>query len=226
MSIAIILARGGSKGIPRKNTIDLDGKPLILWSIEQALSSKVISVVYVSSDDDEILKLSENSGAVPIKRGAALSTDTATSEAGWLDVLGQTEPEQSENAVFFALQATSPIREPSDFDLAYKQFCESELDSLFSAEVIRDHYIWKKTNHVLYPDNFRYENRGMRQDMQPKYLENGSFYILNLKKFKIEKKRHFGKVGVYEMQKYKSIQIDQPDDVKIAKALMRYWQYE
>lgn len=220
-TFAVILARGGSKGIPKKNIIEILGKPLIKWSIEQALNSSVIEDVYVSSDDSEILECAEESGAIALIRPADLSCDQSTSEAGWLDVLSRLHPRHIGNEFFFALQATSPVRDAFDFDLAHKIFVEDGLDSLFSAENIRDHYIWELSADEIVPSNFKYSERGMRQSLKEKFLENGSFYILNKNKFVQNKIRQFGKLGVYEMPKHKSIQIDQIEDVMIADALMK-----
>lgn len=219
-TFAVILARGGSKGIPKKNIMEISGKPLVRWSIEQALNSSVIEDVYVSSDDFEILKCAEESGAIALTRPEELSSDQSSSEAGWLDALSRIHPRHSGNESFFALQATSPIRDSFDFDLAHKIFVEDELDSLFSAEKIRDHYIWELAGDETVPSNFKYSERGMRQNLKAKFLENGSFYILNKRKFLKNKIRQFGKLGVYEMPKYKSIQIDQMEDAMIAEALM------
>ena len=116
-TFAVILARGGSKGIPKKNIMKILGKPLIKWSIEQALNSSVIEDVYVSSDDSEILECAEESGAIALTRPAELSGDQSTSEAGWLDVLSRLHPRHLGNEFFFALQATSPVRDAFDFDL-------------------------------------------------------------------------------------------------------------
>jgi len=219
-TFAVILARGGSKGIPKKNIMDILGKPLIKWSIEQALKSSVIEDVYVSSDDFEILKCAEESGAVALTRPSELSGDESTSEAGWLDVLSRLHPRHLDNEFFFALQATSPVRDAFDFDLAHKIFVEDGLDSLFSAEKVRDHYIWELSVDEIIPSNFKYSERGTRQSLKEKFLENGSFYILNKNKFLKNKIRQFGKLGVYEMPKHKSIQIDQIEDAMIAEAIM------
>lgn len=219
MTYALILARGGSKGIPNKNLSMVNGKPLLQWSIEAALSSQFIEKVLVSSDDDKILEFAKRCGANPIHRPASLATGTATSESGWLHALSQQTPTSLPN-LFFALQATSPFRSATDLDTAYNMFLNDKYDSLFSAELIKDHYIWRKRNGELAPDNFEYEKRGMRQELEDKYLENGSFYILNTKEFIKNKKRHFGRIGVYEMPKHQSFQIDEPYDLRIATSLM------
>ena len=218
-SFAVILARGGSLGIPRKNLTIVAGMPLLYWSIKAAIDSEVVKRVYVSSDDDEILDFATSKLAIPIKRPPSLSGGDATSESGWAHALSSIE-EAEHTKYFFALQPTSPIRDGKDFDLAYSS-CESNFcDSMFSAEVIRDHYIWSSMRQGLAPDNFVYKERAMRQSLADKYLENGSFYLLNIRQFLASGVRHFGKIGVYPMPRYKSVQIDNPEDVLITEALM------
>ena len=195
------------------------GMPLLYWSIKAAYRSRVIERVYVSSDDDEILNYASSKSAIPIKRPTKLSGGQATSESGWTHALSLIE-EADETKYFFALQPTSPFRSGKDFDEAYA-ICESNsYDCVFSAELIRDHYIWSYNNTRLSPDNFVYQERAMRQNLEEKYLENGSFYLLNIKQFLSTGVRHFGNIGVYPMPKSKSSQIDTPEDVLITEALM------
>ena len=106
---AIILARSGSKGIPKKNIIEFCGKPLIAWTIEQCLSSKYISNIWVSSDSDEILKVASKYGAKTIKRPDILSGDFATSESAWLHSIEFIEKDNYVDIVV-APQITSPLR--------------------------------------------------------------------------------------------------------------------
>ncbi len=109
-SIAIIPARGGSKGIPGKNTIDFCGKPLVAWSILQALDAGMVQQVYVSSDDDLILDISEAYGASQIRRPAELAGDASASEEALLhalDFISRSGSPEPEYIVF--LQATSPL---------------------------------------------------------------------------------------------------------------------
>jgi len=221
-AVAIIPARGGSKGIPLKNLIKFCDKPLLAWSIEQALSSKKIDSVWVSSDNDEILKISENFGAKAILRPAEISTDTASSESAWLHGLNYLESLNIDVSEIIGLQATSPLRKADDIDNALSKFYENNLDSIFSVVEIEDFFMWRK-NNLMKPEsiNYDYKKRLPRQRIERKYLENGSFYIFNASKFKNAKNRINGKIGMYTMEKFQMFQIDNPEDVSLCEIIMK-----
>lgn len=124
----IIPARGGSKRIPRKNIAEFCGKPLIAWSIECAKASQYIKRVYVSSEDEEILKISTKYGAIAIKRPQELAMDLTSTEDTLVHALNHMD---SPDVVVF-LQATSPVREAVDIDDAITQFLAMGVNSLFS----------------------------------------------------------------------------------------------
>ena len=143
--IAIIPARGGSKGIPGKNIMDFCGKPLLAWSILQAKAAKTVKQVYVSSDDRTILDVAVSFGALPIIRPAEFATDTATSEQVLHHAIGEIEQTTNKaiDLVVF-LQATSPLRTPEDIDSAVNTLCDEEADSLFSMAVLDDFCVWMR----------------------------------------------------------------------------------
>ena len=107
-SVAIILARGGSKGIPNKNIVEFCGKPLLAWTVEHCLDGGV-DLVYVSSDADKILDVGEKYGARSIKRPEEISGDEATSESGWLHALEVIENINGKMDWILAPQVTSPL---------------------------------------------------------------------------------------------------------------------
>jgi len=218
-TIAVIPARSGSKGIPSKNLVNFCGKPLLEWTIEQALSVNEIDSVWVSSDGDEILEVARKCGAKTIKRPDFISGDEATSESAWLHSLDYLEQHERVDLIV-ALQATSPIRHGSDIANAITQFRNEKLDTLFSAVEIEDYFIWKNENCILESINYDYKTRKRRQEIEKKYLENGSFYIFRAESFKEFKNRLHGKIGIYLMEKYKMFQIDSIEDVKLNEAIM------
>lgn len=217
----IILARGGSKGIPNKNLVDFCGQPLLAWSILQALQANAVDQVYVSSDSDEILSIAADYGAIAVKRPDELSTDLSSSESALLHALeyiSGTYPRTNlENIIF--LQATSPLRVSKDIDNALNVFAKEKADSLFSDSILDDLCIWVEKGNKLVGKTFDPENRGRRQDRQPMFLENGSIYIFKSSLLRQTKNRLGGKICRYTMPYWKSHEIDTVDDLELCKYL-------
>ena len=137
--VAVIPARGGSKGIASKNLVDFCGKPLVAWTIEQALAARQIDSVWVSSDDPGILEVATRAGAHALKRPAEISGDTATSESCWRHAIDAIDADgEAPIDVLVAPQCTSPVRKAEDFDAAIALFERGGYDSLFSATSIPD----------------------------------------------------------------------------------------
>ena len=218
---AIILARGGSKGIPNKNIIDFCGKPLIAWTIEQCLSSKHISEVWVSSDSQKILEVVKEYGAKTIKRPDDISGDFATSESAWLHAIEFIERDGDIDFVL-APQITSPLREAQDIDNAIELFQSEKYDSMFSSSIAEDLFFWKEDKrHELQSVNYDYLNRQRRQDIQEQIIENGSFYIFKSEIIKKYNNRFGGKIGHSKMESWKMFEIDNLEDIRMCGALMR-----
>ena len=221
-TVAIVLARGGSKGIPNKNIIDFCGKPLIAWTIDCCLEAGVNSV-WVSSDSEDILKISSEFGAGVIKRPVEISGDFATSESAWLHALDYLETiEKVHIDWILAPQVTSPLRQYSDIKKAIALAGENKYDSIFSSSVVEDLFFWQKNEHGNYDSvNYDWRNRMRRQDLSPQYIENGSFYMFQpdvLRKFN----NRFGqKIGIVEMDFWKLFEIDSYEDLRMCAALMR-----
>ena len=150
--VAIIPARGGSKGIFRKNIVNFSGEPLVSWTIQQVKRSKYVDSVYVSSDDDEILNISREYGASIIKRPKNISGDFATSESS----IGHFLQQVDDVDIVLFLQATSPLRETKDIDKAVEKFIEGNYDSMFSATELQDFFIWTIKNDQLKSYNYEY----------------------------------------------------------------------
>lgn len=219
---AVIPARGGSKGIRRKNLADFCGKPLVLWTIEQALAAARIDSVWVSSDDAAILDLAAAAGAGTIARPAEISDDSATSESCWVHALDTIEADGATIDILVAPQCTSPVREPADFDAAIELFERDGYDSLFSATPVPDFNIWRPDHEArLQSYTYDYRNRGRRQDKGAQYLENGSFWVLKPAVLRRHDNRLGGRIGVYPMAFWKSFQVDEPGDLRFCAALMR-----
>ena len=124
-----------------------------------------------------------------------------------------------------ALQATSPIREPDDIENALATFDRDHLDSLLSVCEVEDYFNWRIGTNGPEPINYDYRNRRMRQQIEKRYLENGSFYVLIPSLLREQNNRLGGKIGFHVMERHKMFQIDRPEDVKLCAAIMRSYGY-
>jgi len=219
-SVAIILARGGSKGIPNKNIVEFCGKPLLAWTIEHCISGGVDSV-YVSSDSDKILAIGEKHGARSIKRPSEISGDEATSESGWLHALEVIENANEEIDWILAPQVTSPLRTSDDICKGLDMAASGEYDSLFSCSIAEDLFFWEKRAGSLESVNYDWHDRKRRQDIPKQYIENGSFYLFRPEVLRQYNNRFGKKIGVIEMEFWKMFEIDSLEDQKMCSALMK-----
>ncbi len=220
--LALIPARGGSKGIPKKNIQSLNGKPLLTYAIEAARATPSINRVVVSIDDPEIGAVAEQHGAEVVWRPAEISGDHATSESALLhalDHLRQTEGYQPELLVF--LQCTSPLTLPEDIQGTIQTLLNENADSALA--VIPFHYfLWK-------PDaagdaigiNHDKHHRPLRQDREPQYLESGAVYVMHTQGFLQARPRFFGRTAMYVMRPERYLEIDEPVDLLVAEVLLR-----
>ena len=220
-ALAIIPARGGSKGLPRKNVLDLDGRPLIAHTLEQARFAHAIERVVVSTDDPEIREVSRGCGAEVIDRPAELATDEASSESALihvLDVLEETEGYRPELVVF--LQCTSPIRRRDDIDRAVEQLRRSGADSLLSAVPFHG-FTWHRGAAGAEALNYDYRQRPRRQESQGRYLENGSIYVFKTWILRQTGHRLGGRISLYAMDKASGIDIDTAEDLELCRAVLQ-----
>jgi len=216
--ITIIPARGGSKEIPKKNILDILGKPLLAWSVEQSLQTTKVESTYVSSDCDEILSVASNFGAKTISRPAEHASDTASSESAVIHAINSIE--EDFDAVLF-MQATSPLRLRDDLKNAIIQFEQNSYDSMFSGGILEDFLIWEKNDENFSSFNYDYKKRGIRQNRVPQYVENGSFYISKKHIYLNEKNRLGGRIGCYEMQAWQHHEIDSYEDIEINEYFLK-----
>jgi CMP-N,N'-diacetyllegionaminic acid synthase len=221
--VAVIPARGGSKGIPRKNLIDFCGKPLLVWSIQQAKGSRHVREVFVSSDDAGILAVAAKAGAGTIVRPKNISGDKASSEAALLHALKEIEQRQGKPVdLLVFLQATSPLRTSADIDGAVAALIAQKADSLFSASRLEDFCLWQKKGAGFDSVTFDYRNRGRRQDREPLFLENGSIYVFKPAILARFGNRLGGKIATYLMPFWQSQEIDEPGDLELCRYYMTH----
>lgn len=221
--LAIIPARGGSKGVPRKNIRLIGGKPLIAHSIEQALQARQVNRTIVSTDDAEIADVARKYGAEVVIRPPELATDTASAEPALLHVMSfleQTEGYTPSLIVF--LQPTAPLRQPDDIDNAINQLSKDNADSLLSLTETRE-FMWEKTEKGFTSLTFDYKDRKRRQELEPIYYENGSIYVFKPEIIKKYQCRLGGKISVYLMEPWQRVDIDDYDSLEWCEQL--YWKY-
>ena len=206
---SVLLARGGSKGIPRKNIIDLNGVPLIYHTIKASMESNV-SETWVSTDDDEIEDVCRSLGCKTIKRPSEISDDKASSESALLHFADNVDFD-----VLVFIQPTSPLLLSGDINKGLAMI--PEYDSVFSA--YKQHWIpyWKQD---VTPDGWFPEKRPRRQEVEERFVENGSFYITQKNLLLSNRTRCSGKIGIPEMPFYRSFQIDTYEDLEFMRKII------
>jgi len=222
-SIAIIPARGGSKGIPKKNLRKLQGKPLIAHTIEQAFSCKYLDEVIVSTDDPEISDISKEYGAeIPFLRPKKLAEDDSSTIDVVMHSIDFLETNEYYPKTLVLLQPTSPLRTVEDIENALKLYIKHDVDSVVSVSEFDHSPYWsmKIENDYLKPNFGEKFLKMRRQDLPQLYMPNGSIYISSpedLRKFN----GFFGdKIIPYIMPKERSVDIDTMLDFKLAELLL------
>lgn len=225
-AIAIIPARSGSKGLKDKNIKELNGKPMMAYTIEAANSCGIFDCVHVSTDSEKYANIARKYGAdVPFLRSQEMSSDTADSWDAVLEVLNRYKGLGKEFDMVTLLQPTSPIRTGENIKNAFEIFIAKDANAVISV-CESDHPIeWYRP---LLNDNdmsafaTSEEKSGRRQDADTYYRMNGSIYMLKTTYLK-ENPRNIirNKVYAYIMDKYSSIDIDTQFDFDIAEAIIK-----
>ncbi len=219
--LAIIPARGGSKRLPRKNILDLAGKPLIAWTIEAAIKSNLIDKVIVTSDDDEILSISKKYGSEIIKRPEYLASDIATS----FDAIKHTIENTEKYDYIVLLQPTSPLRTEKHIIEAIALLEEKNANAVVSVCKMDHSPLWSNTlpENLSMTSFLRDEVLNKRsQDLEEYYRLNGAIYICKTEKL-LEEKSFFLKDNIFAfmMERKSSIDIDEEIDFKVAEILKK-----
>ena len=220
--LAIIPARGGSKRLPRKNVLELCGKPLIAWSIEAGLKSKYIDKLIVTSDDEDILSISEKYGSDIIKRPEELSNDTATT----FDALKHTIDNLEKYDYIVLLQPTSPLRNEKYLDEAIELLEQKNADAVISVCEMDHSPLWSNTlpKDGSMKSFLKEEVLNKRsQDLDKYFRLNGAIYICKMDKF-LNNKGFFLKENIYAylMSKENSTDIDDEFDFLMTEYIMKY----
>jgi len=222
-ALAIIPARGKSKGIPRKNIRDLEGKPLIAHTIEAAQKSESFDRIIVSTDDDEIKEISEGFGAEVIRRPPELGEDKSPTIDSIFHVLDALEKDGYRPDDVMLLQPTSPLRTITDIVNAIRLYRDSDCDSLISVcEMIHPPY-WalRIEGRFLIPIFLKKKQLSRRQDLPKSYLPNGAIFISSTTILKKSRGFYSERIIPYIMPSERSLDLDTEMDFEIAKYYLR-----
>lgn len=228
--LAVIPARGGSKGIPGKNIRLLGGKPLLAWSLEAARAANSVQEVIVSTEDAQIAKVAAALGAEPpFLRPAALAADQTPT----LPVVQHLLDEFKRSGKIFdavcLLQPTSPFRMPGFVETAIQKFLNSGADSLISVRKVPDefnpHWIFEEGESGFLKLATGEETIiTRRQDLPPAYQRDGSVYLTRTDVILEEKSLYGKKIAWLENQSPLHVNLDLPPDWEEAERLLPAWQ--
>ena len=227
-AIAVIPARGGSKGVPRKNLYLLLGKPLLAYTIEAALASKCLTDVVVSTEDLEIATVAKKCGAqVPFMRPAELASDTALSRPVVEHAVSEMEKLRLQTYdVVVMLQPTTPLRSPEDIDAGLNLIKETEADSVISVVNVGGYHPFRMKRIIA--DNILinfidqgYEDMRPRQVLPPVYIRSGALYIVR-RAVLMEQHSFVGTdCRAYIMPEERAVNIDTRFDLLLAEQLLK-----
>lgn len=227
--LAVTLARGGSKSIKKKNIYNINGKPLLYYTIKQALKSKLITRYLVSTDDKEIQKIAIKYGAeCPFLRPKKLAGDKASAADADIHALKWAEKNEGIKYDFFIeLMATNPLKTNIDIDNVLKKLIKTGADSVIGVVKLEDHHplrIKKIVNGRIanFKKNLKEIPEGERQDLRPlAYIRNGSIYA-SRRNLLIKGKRYGTKNSLpYIMNENNSVNIDTKRDLMLASILIK-----
>lgn len=215
--LAVIPARGGSKGIPKKNIRLMYGKPLISYSINNAKNSHYITDVFVTTDSDEIAEVAGEYGAEVIKRDESLSSDLVTLDPVIYHAKNCAEKIKNKKYdVVVTLQPTSPLLKVATLDNAIEYFIKGNFDTVISV-INKPHLSWGKKENKIVP---LYKERKNRQELPPQYFETGAFLIAKYDAVK-NNTRIGENVSVFEVPEEESIDIDDKNDWLLTENIMK-----
>ena len=218
--LGVIVARGGSTGLPRKNVLPLGGQPLIAWSVAAAAAARRLDRCIVSTDDWEIAEAARAAGGeVPFIRPGNLATDTASVMDALfhaLDAVGGTY----DHVVL--LQATSPLRTGADIDACITRYLASGAPACVSMTALAKHPAWMfelTDGGRLQPILGDLVVSSRRQDLPAAYAPNGAVYIAGVEWLRITRSFYSPETLAYIMPPERSVDIDTAFDLRIAEAL-------
>ena len=218
--IAIVPARGGSKGVPGKNLRRVGGRSLVERAVDACRAARLVEAVYVSTDDAEIAARAEAAGGKVIMRPVELSGDTASSESALLHALDQLSLVGDEPEVLVFVQCTSPFIASDDLDRGVEMIIHDYADSVFSAVPSYD-FLWRADDGfgLVTGQNHNPAVRQRRQERAPHFRETGAFYVMSAAGFKAARHRFFGRTAVVQVPELTAVDVDHLHDLTLAGAL-------
>ncbi len=217
--LAVIPARGGSKGVPAKNLAPVAGVPLVGRAVHACLGARSVTHVVVSTDDPAIAAAARTAGAEAVHRPAAIAGDTATSEAAVLHALDAFEATHGRAAdVVLLVQCTSPFLTPAEIAETADRVLTGAADTAFTAAPSHG-FLWRETAEGAEGVNHDKAHRPRRQDREPEYLETGAVYAMAAPGFRAHRHRFFGRTALVATDPARVLEIDDPHDLARAKAL-------
>ncbi len=216
--VAVIPARGGSKGVPGKNLRRVGGVSLIARAVRSARDAVTVTEVCVSTDDDAIAAEAAAAGATVIDRPAEIAGDTATSESALLHALEVLAADAVPVEVLVFVQCTSPFVAAADLDAAVDLVLTDQADTVFSA-VDNHAFLWRPEGDRVVGVNHDAAHRQRRQDRAPEFRETGAFYAFRAERFATVGHRFFDRTAVVAVPELTAMEIDSEADLAVAAAL-------
>ncbi len=220
-ALAIIPARGGSKGIKLKNIRQLAGRPLVAHAIGACLASGLIVRTIVSTDNDEIASVARRWGAEVVMRPGHLSGDREPSESAVCHVLDQLEANgEPLPEITCLIQCTSPLTTAEDIDATIEKLQNCKADVAFTVTPSHS-FLWSRQKDGTFcPINHDHRHRPMRQEITTQFRETGAVYAMRTAKFRQHRHRFFGRMVAHVVPESRSVDIDTPLDLQVAATLL------
>jgi CMP-N-acetylneuraminic acid synthetase len=222
--IAIIPARGGSKGIPHKNLESVSGQTLVARAIQAAIKCPSITRIVVTSDDQSILDEANRFEIEVVRRPKAISTDDSPIESAIMHALAESEAVAPLPKILVLLQPTSPLRDPVRLESAIRFFAQSgEYGAIFGVTPVEHHpsKMLIRIGSIVEPFTSVDELSIPRQQLPNVVRQSGSIYIADIKRFRTERSLFLPPVGWLEVDEFEAIDIDQPADLTRARETAR-----
>jgi N-acylneuraminate cytidylyltransferase len=217
----IVPARGGSKGIPRKNLRQVGGESLVARAVRAARQATTVERVFVSTDDPEIAAVAEMAGAEVVIRPDDLADDSATSESALLHALDAIERRGvPEPATVVMVQCTSPLTTGAEIDGTVAALEAEAADCAFTAS--RSHaFLWQHSSAGAVAVNHDASQRPRRQDQTPQFADTGSVYAMRTAGFRAARHRFFGRIAMFEVAREHEVEIDSEADFALVEVLLQ-----